>query len=118
MVLQSHLENRATAAPNQPLRDRRECHRPVKPATVANAPMPGVLGHRVIIGSILDGELRVLRDMPAPPSRKPPDVRAMRELVGKERFAELVTRGSRISYDEILDHILASLPAVELSDPA
>ncbi|MDQ1458454.1 MAG: hypothetical protein QOH28_4074 [Actinomycetota bacterium] len=72
----------------------------------------------VIIGSILDGELRVLRDMPAPPSRKPPDVRAMREHVGKERFAELVTRGARIGYDEILDHILASLRAVELSDSA
>jgi tetratricopeptide (TPR) repeat protein len=72
----------------------------------------------VIIGSILAGELRVLRDMPAPPSRTPPDVRAMRQRVGNERFAELVTRGARISYDDILDHILASLRAVELSDPA
>jgi len=72
----------------------------------------------LIIGSILDGELRVLRDMPAPPSRTPPDVRAMRERVGRERFAELVTRGGRISYDDILDHILAALRAVELNDSA
>ena len=63
----------------------------------------------VIIGAILDGELRVLRDMPAPPSRTPPDVRAMRERVGKGRFAELVTRGARMSYDEILDHIVSAL---------
>jgi hypothetical protein len=70
----------------------------------------------IIIGSILDGELRVLRDMPAPPGRTPPDVRAMRELVGKERFSELIARGAGISYDEILDHIIASLHAVELSD--
>jgi hypothetical protein len=75
-------------------------------------------GALVIIGAILDGELRVLRDMPGPPSRRPPNVRAMRERVGRERFAELVTRGGRLSYDEILDHILASLRAVELSDPA
>src|SRR4051812_3149593 len=45
----------------------------------------------LIIGAILHGELRVLRDMPAPPSRTPPDVHAMRDRVGKERFAELVT---------------------------
>jgi hypothetical protein len=67
----------------------------------------------VIIGSILDGELRVLRDMPAPPSRTPPDVHAMRARVGNERFAELVTRGARSSYDQILDHILASLLAID-----
>ena len=33
----------------------------------------------------------------------------MRETVGKERFAELLAVGARMSYDEILDHIVAAL---------
>src|SRR5205823_4969865 len=67
----------------------------------------------VIVGAILDGELRVLRDMPAPPSRTSPDVRTMRDRVGRERFGELVTAGSRMTYDALIDHVVASLQAVQ-----
>lgn len=63
----------------------------------------------VVLGSVLDGELRVLREIPVPPDRQRPDLRAMRESVGKERFAELLAVGARMSYDEILDHIVAAL---------
>jgi predicted ATPase/class 3 adenylate cyclase len=66
----------------------------------------------VVIGSILSGELEVLQRIPMPPSRTPPDVRAMRDQVGKDRFAELLDRGARMSYDEILDHIVASLEQI------
>lgn len=47
-----------------------------------------------------------------PPSRHPPDVRAMRETVGEQRFAELVAAGARMTYEEILDHILEALQAL------
>ena len=63
----------------------------------------------VVLGSVFDGELRVLRDLPVPPDRQPLDVRAMRETVGKVRFAELLAVGARMSYEEILDHMVAAL---------
>ena len=63
----------------------------------------------VVLGSVLDGELRVLREIPVPPDRQPADLRAIRDTVGKERFAELLAVGARMSYDEILDHIVAAL---------
>ena len=56
-----------------------------------------------------DGELRVLRDIPVPPDRQPADVRSLRETVGEARFAELLAIGARMSYDELLDHIVAAL---------
>jgi predicted ATPase/class 3 adenylate cyclase len=62
----------------------------------------------VVLGSVLGGELRVLRDVPVPPDRQPVDVRAMRETLGKARFEELLAVGARMSYDEILDHIVAA----------
>jgi predicted ATPase len=67
----------------------------------------------VLIGSVLDGELRVLRDFPTPLDRTPPNVRALREQVGRERFAELVNKGAAMSYDELLEHILTSLERIE-----
>jgi predicted ATPase len=63
----------------------------------------------VVLGAILDGELRVLRDLPVPPDRRPADVRALREAVGRARFEELLAVGARMSYDEVLDHIVAAL---------
>ncbi len=63
----------------------------------------------VVLGSVLDGALRVLREVPVPPDRQPTDLRALRETVGRERFAELVAIGARMSYDEILDHIVTAL---------
>ncbi len=63
----------------------------------------------VVLGSVFDGELRVLRDIPVPPDRQPIDVRAMRETVGEARFTELLAVGAGMSYDELIDHILAAL---------
>ena len=67
----------------------------------------------VLLGSVFDGELHVLRDLPVPPDRQPLDVRAMRETVGQARFTELLARGARMSYEEILDHIVAALRGAE-----
>jgi predicted ATPase/class 3 adenylate cyclase len=66
----------------------------------------------VIVGSILHGALRVLRDYPAPPSRQPADVRAMRERVGTDRFAALVNQGTRMSYAELLEFVQANLDRI------
>jgi len=63
----------------------------------------------VLLGSVFEGELRVLRDLPVPPDRRPADVRAVRVAIGEARFAELLAVGARMSYDEILDHIVAAL---------
>jgi hypothetical protein len=63
----------------------------------------------VVLGAVFDGELRVLRNTPVPPDRQPADARALREIVGRERFAELLAVGARMSYDEVLDHIIASV---------
>ena len=63
----------------------------------------------VLVGAVIDGELRVLRDMALPPGRTRPDIRALRDQVGKERFAELLAIGARMSYEDLLDHILTSL---------
>ena len=49
----------------------------------------------VIVGSILHGELRGLRDMPAPPSRTPPDVRVMRERLAWDGPELVDTAGPR-----------------------
>jgi hypothetical protein len=62
----------------------------------------------VLLGSVFDGELRVLRDLQVPPDRRRVDVRAVRETIGEARFAELLAVGARMSYDEILDHIVAA----------
>jgi hypothetical protein len=62
----------------------------------------------VVVGSIFDGELRVLREVPVPPDRTPIDVRGVRETIGKARFDELLGVGARMSYDEVLDHIVSA----------
>jgi hypothetical protein len=66
----------------------------------------------VMIGAITDGQLRVLREMPMPPSRHAPDLRAMRATVGEQRFAELLAAGAHMTYEELLDHILEALQAL------
>jgi hypothetical protein len=63
----------------------------------------------VVLGAVLDGELRVLRDLPVPPDRRPADLRALREAVGRTRFEELLAVGARMTYDEILDYIVAAV---------
>jgi hypothetical protein len=63
----------------------------------------------VVLGSILDGELHVLRDIPVPPDRQGVDLRAVRDILGRDRFASLVASGARMSYDEILDYIIETL---------
>jgi predicted ATPase len=66
----------------------------------------------VLIGAVMDGELRVLQEMPMPPGRTRPDVRALREQVGKQRFAELLAIGGRMTYEQLLDQTVAALQAV------
>jgi hypothetical protein len=80
-----------------------------------------VMGHpghaAVIVGAVLDGVLQVLREMPLPPGRSTPDVRAMRDALGRPRFAELVAQGAAMTYDELVKWSLESLTAIErLSD--
>jgi hypothetical protein len=63
----------------------------------------------VLVGAVIDGELRGLRDMTLPPGRTRPDIRALRAQVGKERFAELLAIGAQMPYEDLFDHILTSL---------
>jgi hypothetical protein len=70
----------------------------------------------VVLGSVLDGELHVLRDIPVPPDRQGVDLRAIRDLLGPARFNDLLACGARMSYDEILDHIIEALSSAGTSD--
>jgi predicted ATPase len=63
----------------------------------------------VLIGAILDGVLIHLQDMPVPPDRTPPDVRGLREVVGRERFAECISMGQSLDYDQLLDYMIERL---------
>jgi tetratricopeptide (TPR) repeat protein len=76
-----------------------------------------LLGHgelaAVIVGSVFDGALQLLRAMPMPPGRSPLDVRALREYLGRERFNALVAQGAAMTYDELVDWTLASLAELE-----
>jgi len=82
-------------------------------ATIEILSMLGLIeATAVLLGSVFDGELRRLRDLPVPPDRRRVDVRAVRETIGEARFAELLELGARMSYDEILDHIVAALNGV------
>ena len=88
-----------------------------RPSSTAPAGMPSRSCSRsgdteaalVLVGAVIDGELRGLREMTLPPGRTRPDVRALRAQVGKERFAELLAIGAQMPYEDLLDHILTSL---------
>jgi tetratricopeptide (TPR) repeat protein len=55
----------------------------------------------VILGAVLGGPLESLRDMPVPPDRTAPDVRAIRDTLGRARFDACVEQGKRMTYDEL-----------------
>jgi predicted ATPase len=71
----------------------------------------------VVVGAVLDGVLQVLRDMPLPPGRAAPDIRAIRDEVGRDRFAALLTEGAAMSYDDLVAWALRSLDEIERSLP-
>jgi predicted ATPase/class 3 adenylate cyclase len=63
----------------------------------------------VLIGSVLGGVLRSLRDMSVPPDRTIPSVAELRELVGRAHFDADVARGKSMSYDELISWLLETL---------
>jgi predicted ATPase/class 3 adenylate cyclase len=70
----------------------------------------------VVIGAVLDGTLSNLRDVPLPHDRTPPDVRALRDIVGRDRFNECVSAGAGMRYDELVAFLTDTL--VELTAEA
>ncbi len=66
----------------------------------------------VLFGAVLGGALQNLREMPVPPDRAIPSVRAVRDGIGRERFDACVAEGAAMSYDELVAWLLASLDAL------
>ena len=63
----------------------------------------------MIIGAVLGGVLQVLRDISIPPGRTAPDIRSLRDALGADRFNACVAEGTRMSYDELVEWLLATL---------
>ena len=66
----------------------------------------------MVIGAVLAGTLQNLRDIDLPPDRTAPDVQALRDAIGIERFRACVDRGAKLSYDELITWLLATLAAI------
>jgi predicted ATPase/class 3 adenylate cyclase len=63
----------------------------------------------VLMGAVLDGVLTSLRNVPLPPDRSVPNVRAIRETLGREQFESYVRHGADMSYDELVAWLIAAL---------
>ena len=72
----------------------------------------------VVIGAVLGGTLQSLRDVDLPPDRTAPDVRALRDAIGVERFRACVDHGASMSYDGLITWLLATLDAIGNTTPA
>jgi predicted ATPase/DNA-binding SARP family transcriptional activator len=72
----------------------------------------------VLIGAVLGGVLQNLRHVALPRDRSAPDVRALRDAMGVQRFNECVAQGSRLSYDELVTWILGTLEELIGTAPA
>ena len=75
--------------------------------------MPELGRALIVLGAVLDGVLENLRSTPLPPGRRAPDVRALRDTVGRERFNALVAQGAAMSYHELVEWTLRALAAIE-----
>jgi predicted ATPase len=60
----------------------------------------------VVIGAATNGAVQNLREMRLPPERHPADVRAIRDAIGREQFAECAARGASMNYDELTSWLL------------
>jgi hypothetical protein len=55
----------------------------------------------VVIGAATNGVVQNLRNMRLPPERHPADVRAIRDAIGREQFAECAACGASMTYDDL-----------------
>lgn len=73
---------------------------------------------RSVVGAVLAGTLQNLRDVDLPPYRTAPDVRALRNTIGHERFRACVDHGASMSYEALITWLLATLEAINSALPA
>jgi predicted ATPase/class 3 adenylate cyclase len=63
----------------------------------------------VIMGAALDGVLTSLRNVPLPPDRSVPNLRSIRDKLGREQFESYTRQGAKMNYDDLVAWLIAAM---------